>query len=87
MHTRDSGSGLDAALASYQPTSLPAATSARLGDDAVALVGRRDHDEFSVRKVLSQLAAFLADRSHARPEPTRADLLTREQVAGHLQRA
>lgn len=86
MQTNDTDSGLGEALASYQPTSMPAATWARFRDDAVALASRLGLDESSARRALSRLALFLADLADARPEATLDELLTPDQVAGYLKR-
>lgn len=87
MHTDTSDSGLDAALASYQPTSMSPATWARFRDDALALVERLDHLEPSTaRTAMSRLVAFLADLAEVHPNASLRDLLTPEQVAGYLRR-
>lgn len=87
MQIHGTDSGLGEAFASYQPKSIPASVWDRLRPEAFALVAQLDLDEFSARKALSRLAAFLADLAEVRPDATISDLLTREQVEGHLERA
>jgi hypothetical protein len=88
MPTNNSPTWLDEALASYQPTSLTPATWERFRVDACTLVRQlAPADGRSARNLLSRLAAFLADVAAARPEARLHDLLTRDQVEGHLARA
>ncbi len=88
MHTDAIDSGLGEALASYQPKSMSASTWERFHDDAVAAVLRlKPTDDRRGRALLSRLATFLADVAAERPTACLGDLLTREQVDGHLQRA
>jgi hypothetical protein len=88
MTTHDTPTWLDEALASYQPSSMTPATWERFRVDASALVRHLSPaDPRAARKCLSRLTVFLADVADARPEATLDDLLTREQVQGHLGRA
>ena len=88
MPTNDSSTWLDEALASYQPNSMTPAMWERFRVDACTLVRQlAPADERAARHYLSRLAAFLADAAAARPEARLHDLLTRDQVEGHLARA
>lgn len=88
MTTNDTPTWLDEALASYQPSSMTSATWERFRVDACVMVRQLSPaDPRAARKCLSRLTVFLADLADARPEATLDDLLTREQVQGHLQRA
>lgn len=88
MTANDTPTWLDEAFASYQPSSMSTATWERFRADAFELVRQLSpNDARAARKCLSRLTVFLADLVGARPEATLDDLLTREQVQGHLQRA
>jgi hypothetical protein len=88
MATDPDVSWLDEALASYRPQLLSPAVWGRFRPDAETLVRRLDlPDVNAARKCLSRLVVYLADMVESRPEADLAALLTRDQVAGHLQRA
>lgn len=81
-------SGLGEALASYQPTSISNELWDRFRADAIGLVVQlHNPSTHAATKRLSRLVVFLADVAPARPEASLADLLTREQIDGFLQRA
>jgi len=88
MATHETPTWLDEALASYQPSAMAPSTWERFRVDACALVRQlAPPDARAARKCLSRLTVFLADLVTVRPEATLDDLLTREDVRGHLQRA
>ena len=81
-------SGLGEAISSYQPKVLDEQQWARFRDDALAMVVqlRHPHPHRAIQR-LSHLAVYLADVGDTEPEASLAQLLTRERVDGHLQRA
>lgn len=87
METTSRDSGLGEALASYQPTSMSDALWGRFRDNAIDLVLRLDHrSDVAARRSLSLLVMFLADVAPSRPNAELADLLTKSQVEGYLER-
>ena len=87
MATSTMDSGLGEALSSYQPKLLSSEMWGRFREDAIGLVVQlRNPSTHRAIQRLSRLAAFLADVAPTRPEATLADLLTREQIDGFLQR-
>lgn len=80
--------GLGEALARVKPKSLDPALWARLREEALAaILATRPRDPQAAKRRLSQLCAFLADVAPTRPDRSLAELVTREEVEGHLKRA
>lgn len=88
MKSNTTPSWLGEALASYQPSSISSTVWARFRPELAVLLARMNvRDERDARRILTRVAAFLGDLTRSRPEASLTDLLTRDQVEGHLQRA